>query len=273
MGMAAPGDLSGDGVPDLVIGAPNPDGGSIALFSSAGGERLAYFRGPRGAHAGRALAPVPDIDGDGVAELLVGAPGFDAEAGAAWLLSGARLGQAGGGRRALLLRSWRHDVPGAHFGETVSAVGDRDGDGVADVAIGAPEEDTIFFYSGASGALLHRVTGHGAQGGNIDGVGKVPVAVAGDLNGDSYEDLLIGEPWYNEPGLWHVGRALLLSGYDWSLIREFQAYVDRGDLCGASFGTGGDLDGNGMPDLLIGIPGYGDRDTKTAYGAVLIETF
>jgi hypothetical protein len=42
---------------------------------------------------------------------------------------------------------------------------------------------------------------------------------------------------------------------------------------GSSFGTGGDLDGSSIPDLLIGIPGCGDRDTGTAYGAALLETF
>jgi hypothetical protein len=273
-GLASPGDLDGDSVPDLAIGSPHPNTGALYIFSGADGAQLSRYAGPGGTHAGHALAAIADIDGDGLDEILIGGPGRDEGRGGAWLLNGARAAQPGSPLRQLLIHSWSGSTAGAHFGETVSGVGDLDGDGSEDLAIGAPGIDTIFLYSGASGALLHRIEGGGASGGApLEGIGKVEVAVAGDLNGDGHDDLLIGAPWANKPDAWHSGRADLISGYDWTLIRSFEAYYDLGDCFGASFGTGGDLDGSGIPDLLIGIPGYGDFDAGTAYGAVYIETF
>ena len=136
LALAGVGDVDGDGVPDLAVGAPEQ--GRVFLFSGATGQRLRTLNNPTpqaGARFGRALAGVGDVDGDGVPDLTVGAPGQDVEGrdtqGQVFLFSGAT-GQQ--------LRTLNNPTPqaGARFGRELAGVGDVDGDGVSDLAVGAP---------------------------------------------------------------------------------------------------------------------------------------
>lgn len=147
----AVGDLTGDGVPDLVIGAPGAASGRGGVWVLAGPladqagllrNRAAFVAGPEvGAELGAAVAVVHDLDGDGRDEVLAGAPGTGGagpDAGAAYLVLGAAFGGSPtvDGADAILAAS----AGAERFGSSVAAA-DRDGDGVDELWIGAPGAD------------------------------------------------------------------------------------------------------------------------------------
>ncbi len=273
--VAGAGDLNGDAVPDLLVGAPGDAGkGSITVISGSDGTQLAKYWGPNtGSKFGYSVARGGDLTGDGVPELLVGDPVADGQRGSVRILNGDKVGR--GFRRLSSVREALLFGANANtrFGEVVSCVGDLDLDGVPETAIGAPCDDSMYIYSGVSHQLLTVFSGHGAQGQTKDGIGHTPAANVGDINGDGVEDLLIGAPYYHEEGLPAVGAAGLFSGKDQRLLSLRQCYYDENDYFGAAaYGNGVDFDGDGWPDWIIGIPGYGSKSENSAYGAVMVET-
>jgi hypothetical protein len=163
---AAP-DLDGDGVPDLVGGAPyaldlagERELGEVRAYSGASGELLWVRLGAlEEGEFGRALTTLPDLDGDGVAEILVGAPlELDAR-GATYLLSGAD-------GTLLERRLGLPSFPGTgYYGSSMAPVGDLDGDGRVDWAVGAPVLSTQEFLAG--GLFAYGAGGLGAGGGTV----------------------------------------------------------------------------------------------------------
>jgi hypothetical protein len=147
LALAGVGDIDGDGVPDLAAGAPyqnvagQGDQGQVFLFSGATGARLRTLNDPvpqAGAYFGLALAGGGDIDGDGVPDVAVGAPGQEvagqAGQGQVFVFSGAS------GQLVLTLTKPSPQAQ-AGFGWTLAGVGDVDGDGIPDLAVGAPYQD------------------------------------------------------------------------------------------------------------------------------------
>jgi hypothetical protein len=144
--VTGPGDLTGDGAADLLIGAPGDATGGFlagAAFVVAGpvdGDvpltaAVATLLGAGGDWAGFAVAGAGDLDADGSPDALVGGPGAHDETGAAWWIPGPIAGvwplaDAGGALVGLL--------PGDQVGHAVAGLGDTDGDGVDDALIGAP---------------------------------------------------------------------------------------------------------------------------------------
>jgi hypothetical protein len=160
--LAGPGDVNGDGLADLAVGAPASFGRALApgsawvVFGSPSRARVDLSRlGTRGfriagarhdSGVGAALEPAGDVDGDGLADLMVGAPGgFEGEglaAGVAYVVEGTQstgrvdvgdLERAG--ERGFVLRG----LPGDHAGDSLAAPGDMDGDGRPELAVTAPE--------------------------------------------------------------------------------------------------------------------------------------
>lgn len=322
--VAGPGDVDGDGTPDLAIGASGEsvegtDGaGRVYLYGGANGDLLRTLRSPDAADTGAfgvALAPAGDVDGDGTGDLLVGAqqePAGDTEdAGRAYLVSGAdggvlrsfatpnpeRYGLFGGavagvgdvsgdgtpdvavgaheeavadrgkaGRAYVLsgadgrvLRTLRSPNPqeGGFFGESVAGIGDVDGDGTGEVAVGAPAERAgrssaggrVYLFDGESGELLRSATSPAAEGAQfgrfLDGVG--------DVSGDGSADLLIGAPGEPVDGTAAAGRAYLVSGADGAVLRAFSTpRPSRAGRFGNTVVGGGDLDGDGRGDVVVG---------------------
>jgi hypothetical protein len=220
------GDVNGDGVPDLAIGAPLQDvegenccdQGQVVVVSGADGTRLHTLHSPRpqrGARFGAALAGVGDVNGDGVSDLAVGAPSQDVEGrggvGVVFLVSGAD------GRHLHSLHS-PNPQAGADFGRTLAGVGDVNGDGVPDLAVGDPLQDLegdccggarlVFLFSGATGRHLHTVRAPRPQPEANFGAA---LAGVGDVNGDGVPDLAVGAPFQYVRGLENRGQVFVFS--------------------------------------------------------------
>jgi hypothetical protein len=208
---------------------------------------------------GTSVAGVGDVNGDGKADFLVGAPGQTADGkprqGRAFVLSGAD--------RSLLYRV-NNPEPQANalFGQTVSGVGDVNGDGIPDLLVGAPEQAVkgndrqgwVFVFSGADGSLLYTLDDPMPQEGAFFGWS---VAGTGDVNGDGTPDLLVGAPGQDGPDWGGHGRAFVFSGVDGRPILTLDYPPSVGGGLGSSVAGAGDVTGDGIPDFLVGMPGLG----------------
>lgn len=277
--VAAVPDVDGDGVDDLLVGADNeaaagsPEGAGLAyVYSGATGELVRTFASPNeevGGAFGFSVAGVPDLDGDGRGDLLVGAPFEDdgaSSTGRAYVLSGAT--------GALL-----HTIvsPAAEaFGFLGRSVAGLSGTGRgAHLAVGAPSEDggdvnagRVHVFSGTTGALLRTVVSPTPEqfGDFGDSISGVP-----DVDGDGRADLLVGANEESPPGSpRYAGRAHLFSGSDGSLLRTLESPNEQGEaFFGLAVSGVPDVDGDGHGDLLVGeVPidlDSGLPSTGTAY--------
>lgn len=160
---------------------------------------------------------------------------------------------------------FRFDGPGPYleFGHSAASAGDLDGDGFPDILIGASEGNSVYVYSGASGAQLTRL--NGTQ--NRDGFGS-SVAGAGDVNADGVPDILVGAPGFDPPGNYSAGGAFVYSGLDYSLLYRFdgQAAFDQlGDVVAGA----GDVNGDGYADVLVGTH-YGNNGLGVDEGYAVV---
>ena len=174
---------------------------------------------------------------------------------AAWTaLSPASAGQVGGESNRLLQLLGTNLNSG--FGSAVAGAGDVDGDGRADIVVGAPfgrfngyVYGAAYVYSGATGQLLHRFLGDE----HLDQFGY-SVAGAGDVNTDGYDDILVGAISTETGGWFPIGSAYVFSGLDGSLIRRVNGPVPYSSF-GASVAGAGDVDQDGADDWMVGAIG------------------
>jgi hypothetical protein len=232
-------------------------------------------------HFGYCIAVVGDIDGDGVSDLAVGTPfqdgdfrssshGFGApqNVGKVFIISGATLGVISQLNDPQFQKV--QDLKfGGELGSSVAAVGDVNGDGVPDILVGVPhhivmEEDEnllnagrAFLFSGKDGTVIYTlddpVPGEGDRFG-------FAVASLKDVNGDGVPDLLVSVPKKDvSEDLPDVGTAYIFSGQDGLLIRSLDPLSQGGAEANGRFGSSvadtGDVDHDGMSDILIGAPG------------------
>lgn len=252
--VGAAGDVNNDGYADVIVGDPWHDGngnqaGMAQVFSGIDGAVLYTLYGDNARdQLGRAVSGAGDVNQDGYDDFIVGAWLDDNTAdaaGSATLYSGID---------GTVLYSFDGDLAGDRFGIAVSDAGDVNADGYPDVIIGAYQTDfngsssgSAMVYSGASGNKLFQFNG-------IDkgGIFGNAVSVAGDVNNDGYDDLLVGavQEDYSDD-ITKAGSVSLFSGTDGYLMAKFTGAAINERL-GASVSALGDMDGDGYDDLLIG---------------------
>jgi len=305
--MDGAGDVDGDGVPDVLVGAPRDDdnggsSGQVSVFSGADGSLLYSWDGS-GANAflGHAVAGVGDVNQDGFDDVLFSEHNpFNSNPGVAFLRSG---------MDGAVIHQWSGGGSD-FFGDSVTGLGDINGDTVPDIGVSARTEfgaayqsGVVYLFDGASGGVIrtHQGTTFNEQMGGWIAGGK-------DLSGDGVPDLTIttvgpgrvevfsgasGAMLYSlsKPGGFgsHVdfsddvdgdgraelfigdfsspGVAYLFSGVDGQQLWKRQG-VNSLDAYGWGVAALGDTNGDGVPDFAVGV--YGDDNLGSASGVAQV---
>ena len=256
--VASVGDLDGDGLCDFVAGSPGAEVSGLACglvqaWSGRDGALLFSASGSQaGERFGETLAPGGDLDGDGVPDVLVGAPGFASNRGRVVALSGA----------TGLVHTQLDGLGVNHrFGLALCSVGDVDGDAVLDFAVAAPFElapgasvsGVVRVYSGAALTAIHTLAPWWTQPVGL-GFGE-RLAGGFDWNGDGIGDLLVGTPSYSLPNGAgpSVGRAQVYSLASGQPSTQWVGSA-AGDQLGRGLAGLDDLDGDGRGEVAIASP-------------------
>jgi hypothetical protein len=267
--VAAAGDVNGDGFDDVLVGAPTwdnsgageTDNGIVALYegSSSGALTLVWAAfGSAGDQVGIAVSAAGDVNGDGYADVIAGAHAGGVGVGKALVWYGHPTGPAAAPDVTLV-----GPAAGSEFGAAVGW-GDFNGDGYADVVVGAPTADApgplhaagrAFAYLGGPGGLATTPAWSGA-GTQADANYGLSVAADGDITGDGFTDLVVGEPGY-DIGAGPVGRVVEYDGGPGLVPLTFRGAIDGsnpGEELGYSMAHAGDVNGDGRADIIAGAP-------------------
>ena len=329
------GDVNGDGIDDLIIGAPLAShndrsfaGESYVVFGRTTGFPAAFelrsllaTTGGDGSegfilkgvnsddYSGASVSNAGDVNGDGIDDFIIGAylatrNGME-HAGESYVIFGRNTGFPA----ALELRSLFPEAGGDgtggfvlkgadtedHSGSTVSGAGDVNGDGIDDFIIGANQADpnginnageSYVVFGRMTGfpavfelhSLLPEAGGDGAAGFVLQGIqvnfnSGNSVSNAGDVNGDGIDDLIIGAHDADPNGINGAGESYVVFGRTTSFPAAFELRsllpatggdgtegfvlkgIDFDDDTGHSVSGAGDVNGDGIDDLIIGAPG------------------
>ncbi|RKZ17247.1 hypothetical protein DRQ50_05195, partial [bacterium] len=278
--VASAGDVNGDGLPDILVGAPGlsithaMEGGAFLWHSVLGGAPngnptnadWVYMPGQTAAALGRSVACAGDVNGDGYADVVVGAPEYDngqTDEGMVFVFHGSSTGLPA-------TADWTHDTgkTDCDYGFSVASAGDMNGDGYSDIIVGAPTYDhpgdsmgLAFVYTGSATGLHTGAPWWHIASNQVGAHLGYCVAPAGDVNGDGFSDVIVGSPfwdtgWVNggRAQVWHGAATAPATGsddnHDWEVH-----YDNTGGYMGWSVASAGDVNADGYSDVIIGSPG------------------
>jgi hypothetical protein len=243
--------------------------------SASGLISLAAFRAESNQsypHYGHAVGTAGDVNGDGYDDVIVGAPVYNngqTDEGRVWVYQGSASG--------LNAANWtaESNQAGAAYGYAVATAGDVNGDGYDDVIVGAhwydngqTDEGRVWVYHGSASGL--NAANWTAESNQADAHYGYAVATAGDVNGDGYDDVIVGAPYYDN-GQTNEGRVWVYHGSASGLISlaAFRAESNQSYAhYGHAVGTAGDVNGDGYDDVIVGAPVYNNGQTDEGLAVV-----
>ena len=271
--VAGAGDVNGDGLADIMIGAHLFDNGQTNE-----GRVFFYYGQPNdfpattaddtlevnleGALFGSSLASAGDTNADGYDDVIVGAPGYKSYEGIVYVFRGTQTGINASGMSIIVTTG----MTAPQFGASVTGAGDVNGDGYADVLIGMPYYSNARGYAclfyGSSDSITIKNGWYGS-GDQDNAIFAGSVASAGDVNGDGYSDVIIGADGYTNDQD-NEGRAYVYYGSFYGLKSENPVILEA-DQASAVFGTSvsgaGDVNGDGYSDVIVGASNYDNGNT------------
>jgi hypothetical protein len=278
------GDMDGDGYDDFLVGAPGSSTAYIYYGAAAAADIKAPFiiPGIAGMKSGQAVSTAGDFDGDGFDDILVGVPAYQNNSGGTVLTRGGATRTVVERISEILPQSSSAD---SFFGQSVAAAGDLDHNGFDDMAIGMPGNNTVpfrgvvYIYSGNKNAQTTTPSMISIPNTSTDALAEIGSAIssAGDLNGDTYDDLIVSSPictvknsstlTQEEKGcvivLYGSSAGIKVSGSP-ALVR---LHGDGGKF-GSSVSNASDLDGDGVNEIFVGAPSLNNNQ-----GAAYIYKF
>jgi hypothetical protein len=285
------GDVNGDGIGDLIIGAEGADpngqwgaGASYVVFGSASGFgaslNLSTLDGSNGFvinginaddDSGNVVSSAGDINGDGIDDLMIVAPHFtediyDGGAGGGYVVFGSASGF--GASLNLSTLDGSNGFIMDYFTPSHVGAGDVNGDGIDDLitswavifgSVGGfgATGDVVFYLDGSNGFVINDID-------TKERSNRRPVSSAGDVNGDGIDDLIIGIDLADPNGLDNAGASYVVFGQaggfdarlDLSTLDGSNGFVINGinanDWLGHSVSLAGDVNGDGFDDLIVG---------------------